>query len=236
MKKFEFNYAQQTWDKYREFHTMGGWRNPFVEFANGQLILIGQPAPQARKIYDKYGIQLVTTTDSDVPPLYLNRDDEKPIPKAWVQQGGHQHLAVDWEQRVAVAIGYRYTKSREWSDTVPENISDAYVYWAGPTRLPVARRNITVSSPNKTDTAAIQIKVNEALPALHAIERMRNPPIPHYYRYSKLDLKREWLDLTTEELVAELSKEVYALKSAIHSGFNPLRVVEEVPYLYVKGE
>jgi hypothetical protein len=236
MKEFEFNHAQQSWDRYKEFHTTG-WDHPFVEFANGQLIITHLPNPRNRKMYDRYDIQLVTTTDPDVPRLYLNSEDENPIPKAWVQQGGQQYLAVDWEREVAVAIGYLWYKQgtpTHWTESVPDNINGASVYWSGPKRLPIALCGITVSTPDKGRNAEIQEKLREVIPALHAIERMKNPPIPRYLHGGKIDLKVEWLDLTTEQLVAELSRDDHTLKSVTRCGFNSLRVVQEVPYLYVK--
>lgn len=241
MKKFEFNYAQQQWDRYKEFHTGGsGHRdNPFIEFANGQLIITHSPDIYVRKMYERYGIQLVSTTDHNVPKLYLNKDDEKPMPKAWVQQGGQQLLAVDWERGVAVAIGhggYRHDEYSDWKKIVPDNLRSAYVYWTGDKRLPVAATNITVSAPDPTVMKELTAKLTEVRPALHAIERMRNPPIPRYYQTGTIAVKREWLDMTTEEIVAELSKDDYTLKSAVVNGFASKRVNQEVQYLYVKGD
>jgi hypothetical protein len=242
MKKFEFNYAQQQWDRYSEFHTNGGWRSPFTEFANGQLIITNTPDLDVRRMYEKYGIQLVSTTDGDLPPLYLSKEDEKPIPKAWVQQGGQQHLAVDHERGVAVAIGRNHYYGRGgrkdvWSTTVPDNLrSPALVYWAGDKRLPIASMDISVSRPDPATMKAMLPKLDEVRPALHAIDRMKNPPIPNYYQTGKVDVRLEWLDMTTEELVVHLSKDDSTLKSAVVCGFASKRIITEVPYLYVKGE
>jgi len=240
MKKFEFNYAQQRWDRYREFHTGGGYRHsPFIEFANGALIITSVADPYGRKLYDKYGVQLVTTTDSDLPPLYLSRDHEKPIPKAWVQQGGQQHLAVDHEQGVAVAVGYggyHATMSNEWQVAVPDNLRSAFVYWSGPERLPTAVRTIQVSQPDPKTLAELNKKLAEVRPALHAIERMKNPPIQRWYNTGKVNVKSDWIDMPTGDIVAELSADDHTLKSAVVSGFSAKRIVTEVPYLYVKGD
>jgi hypothetical protein len=158
-----------------------------------------------------------------------------------VSQGGQQFLAVDHERGVAVAIGSNYYQRRdrdtEWSKTVPDNLrSPAYVYWAGAERLPVAGISISVSRPDPTIMKALLPKLDEVRPALMAIERMKNPPIPSYYQSGKVDVQAGWLDMTTEELVAHLSKDDSTLKSVVTHGFASKRVLNDVPYLYVKGE
>jgi hypothetical protein len=242
MKKFEFNPEHQQWDRFKEFHAC---YQPFVEFANGQLIITNPPDLYQRKMYERYNIELVSTTAPDVPRLYLNKDDDKPIPKAWVQQGGQQLLAVDYEQGVAVAIGYcgyyygrghtNPNYSEGFNNTVPDNLcGQAFVYWAGHGRLPVASKKITVSVAEQELTKKLRDHLKSAMPALHAIYRMKADESQRYWGTAKLELHANWLELTTEELVAELSKDWHTLKCAVKSGFLGLRDQREVDYLYVK--
>lgn len=71
MKQFEFNHSKKRWDHYQCFHNDHG---PFVEFETGEVILTRSPAPDQRKHYDRYGIQLVSTADTrSCPQLYLDK-------------------------------------------------------------------------------------------------------------------------------------------------------------------
>ena len=71
MRNFEFNHTYKRWDEYRCFHAGQG---PFVEFETGEVILTRVPYPDQRKHYDKYGLQLVSTSDTRwCPQLYLDK-------------------------------------------------------------------------------------------------------------------------------------------------------------------
>ena len=107
MKTFEFNNDDKHWDRFRAFHA---WNGSLVEFETGEVMVIGHPDPDHRYMYDRFNIQLTTTTDSECPHLYFDSECTKPVKKAWLTWKGQQMLAIDHEQKVATALGGGWRK------------------------------------------------------------------------------------------------------------------------------
>jgi hypothetical protein len=130
-------------------------RRGFVRFASGEVIFT-DPKPTDRRTDKELGIQIVATGDDDCPDLYVEPTGGKPIPKAWLNQGGMQWLAIDHECGVAVRLapgGYRYGRVgakyqlRDVDHFAPHYLTGRFTaYWAGPARRPIGAP-ITVSEP-----------------------------------------------------------------------------------------
>lgn len=121
---------------------MGG----LVEFETGEVMVSNWSHCDYRQMYDKYGIQLVATTDTDCPQLYLDKECTKLVKKAWVTHHGMQELAIDHEQKVAVAYSYRRYDER--SSHLGKHVHSALAYWSGAKRLPIALGKIKVQTPD----------------------------------------------------------------------------------------
>ena len=67
MKEFKFDHEYKSWDRYKAFHNKD-WA--MVEFETGEVI-VRSCDKDYRMMYDKYGIQIVASTDSSCPPLPL---------------------------------------------------------------------------------------------------------------------------------------------------------------------
>jgi len=239
MKDFKFDHLNKRWDRYDAFHKMDGG---LAEFETGEVIVQHWVHPEHRRMYSKYGIQLVATTDADCPPLYLDKDCTKPVKKAWVCHHGMQELAIDHEQKVAVsysARSYRDGGNKHAQSILGRHVCDARAYWSGSERLPAPLTKIRIQTPDANYKKVLSpIIVNEVLPALTAMYRMK--PSTHGYGAGKYMAKRTWIDLPAEEIIAnicdtpEWSLE-QDLKQIAKNGFEYPRALEEVDFLYIKG-
>jgi hypothetical protein len=147
MPDFNANPAAHRWDHWRAFHVVD--RN-FTDFSTGECIWSGSaPDPDQRRRFGKRNVQLVATTDSDCPKLYIPGDD-KPIPTAWLSRKGMQHLVIDYDFNMAVKLMHHsyYGKTPDWTDRpIPQRFhGQCAVYWGGPGCKPVGDP-ITVAPP-----------------------------------------------------------------------------------------
>lgn len=217
------------WDRYRAFHTNNG---PFVEFETGELMVTSpNPSPVARKVYPEYNIQLVGTTDSDCPQLYFDKKCTEPVTNAWLNQGGMQYLAIDLERKTAVSLSY-------WNSSRPTNalgrhVSSAKAYWAGEKVDPIPLRVIDVERPDLKFRNKMKALMSEVEAAISAIWRMKEHTRGWYQQRPTL-VKREWLDSSASDIVAELSESETDMYNIVRSGFTFPRALETVDYLYIK--
>jgi hypothetical protein len=213
-------------------------RRGFVRFASGEVIFTN-PKPTDRRTDKDLGIQIVATGDDDCPDLYVEPTGGKPIPKARLNQGGMQWLAIDHECGVAVRLapgGYRYGRVgakyqlRDVDHFAPHYLTGRFTaYWAGPARRPIGDP-ITVSEPyratkeQKQHLADLKDQANAwaAMTDLPQYAYVGNQGVPnqhpaHYY------FDKQFTDLS------DLMK-----KSLHYYGWSNFRVKTEHPYLYVR--
>lgn len=230
MKSFEFNYQQQRWDTYSAFHTNAP---PFVEFATGELMLARVPDADQRKRYQRYGIQLVATTDRDCPQLYLDKACTQPVLSAWITQGGMQDLAVDEEQKVAIKCSGWYRDEKTVAEAnLPKHLVSAKVLWTGPGRLPTSYQKINVSVPDKAAAKELGGKLRDVRAAITAISRVRG--LSKAWNSDKMNAKTLWADQSVEEIVENICKHDTDIRLAATNGFTHPRRGTEHEFLYIK--
>jgi len=245
MKAFEFDHKHKSWDRYQAFHNVD-WG--LVEFETGEVMVKNYIEASDRMMYNKYGIQLVATTDSKCPQLYLDKECTEYCKKAWITHHGMQELAIDWEQKVAVLLSGRYDVGIPREDTLSPYLGShchsALAYWSGSERLPIPLGQIKVQTPNPEYKKVLSpIILNEVLPAITAIYKMQDDK-PHWGAEGKYIAKEEWLanDSSVEEIVADICSEkdewqlTRDLAQIATSGFEYPRSTQLVDFLYVKGE
>lgn len=131
MKLFEYDRTGDNFDQYKRFsitRQMG-----FVEFMNGELTYNRRsPDPDERKMYERYGIQIASTGDTDLPKFTTLEGEE--IPKAWLGYNGIQYMAIDHEKGVVVGTHNMLDRDR---NQLPRNISNCSVYWASYLAMPI---------------------------------------------------------------------------------------------------
>ena len=62
MKKFRFDHANKSWDRYKMFHKFNG---AMCEFETGEVMVAANLQSHHRQMYDRYNIQVVSTTEPD---------------------------------------------------------------------------------------------------------------------------------------------------------------------------
>ncbi len=235
MKEFKFDHANKSWDRYKAFHNLD-WG--LVEFETGEVIVMSYITSSDRQMYDKYGIQLVATTATDCPQLYFDKECTEPVKKAWLTHHGLQELAVDHEQKVAVAFGYR--RHDERNSHLGRHVHSALAYWAGAKRLPVALGKIKVQTPNPEYRKVLSpIILNEVIPTIAAMHKMNDDKSG--YARGQYKAKEEWLDSSAEEIIANIcDTPEWSLPSdlsqIVKNGFEYPRSTQLVDYLYIEGE
>ena len=230
MKKFKFAHEDKQWDRFSSFHAFN--RN-FVEFETGELMVIGAPDPHNRRFYDKYNVQLVTTTDKDCPQLYFDKECTDKVKRAWVSHKGQQHLAIDYEQCVATTYDIGYTNIR--SKVLGEHVRQASVYWAGADRQPYVLCPIKVQTPNPTFKKKVHGVLKEVQIAVSALWRMKTKDGRKDWWYDNKHMANEkWYDSSVEDIVGEIIADDDAFRSVANNGFEYPRVTQEVDLLYVK--
>ena len=236
MKTFEFDHASKSWDRYKAFHNC---HYGLVEFDTGEVMVMNYLNADDRMMYDKYGIQLVATTDSNCPDLYLDKECTEPCKKAWVTQHGMQELAIDWEQKVAVALGGR--RHGEHRTELGNHVQSALAYWAGAERRPVPMGVIKVQTPNPEYKKKVHsVLINEVLPTITAMHKMKENK-NWYAERGKYRAKEHWLDSSAQEIVANICDTpdwnlAGDISMIARNGFEYPRSTELVDFLYVKGE
>jgi len=143
MKLEPFNLSQAKWDDWRAFHRYPA-RN-FVQFDTNELIVTTTKFdPDFRKFYSTLNVSIFSTADEKCPPLFeephiVHLDPArraKPIPKAWLTEGGGQTILVDHCTKQVVALG-------TIKDHIPVRLRGrARAYFAGPGEPPVGARII----------------------------------------------------------------------------------------------
>ncbi len=220
----------RTWDSYRAFHISNGH---FIEFESGELMVRGIPNPDERKYYPEYDIQLVTTTDTDCPTLYLDKECTQPVKKAWVSHHGQQHLAIDYERKVAVAL-YEGWERRKDKNFLGDHVSSARAYWAGQERLPMPIAKVKVQTPDPEYKKKMAKVLTDVRAAVTAIHRMNPPENVQWWGNDAHLAGTQWYDSSAEDIVAELSQDEKVMYNIANKGFEYPRKTNEVEFLYVK--
>lgn len=233
MKKYEFDNKGKQWDSFGAFHKRNGI---FVEFETGELsIVVPRPDPADRRYYDRYGIQVVATSDSDCPALYTSKDAEEPVKPAWLNQNGHQYIAVDREQGVAIRL------KRHWGREVshkhlPRHLEQSSGLWTGPHRLPIPVNTFTVSLPDRTIRNSLAKKLDDVRAAVTAVFRIggeqKNPY--GYYGTDSMQALPVWDDMTTEQIVADILPHDNLVRNVALRGFTFPRAEKQYEYLFIK--
>lgn len=236
MKKFEYDAKRQAWDLFNQFHVLG---RVFTEFDNGSLIVHNLPDPHERRVYEQYGIQLVTTTDADCPELFLRPDATTPLKKAWISQGGQQHLAIDLKQKKAIRLRETWANFKN-SEVLPYNISKyAKAFWSKPDVDPTPLNEITVSLPDRVVRNSLGKKLKDVQAAITAIYRIQSAAQQrHYWQAAPMQALYAWDNMTVEEIVADITKNENAAGQITHNiatcGFTYPRAEQRYEYLYIK--
>jgi|LWDU01.1.fsa_nt_gi hypothetical protein len=220
---------RRAWDEYNAFHIRAG---VFTEFESGEMMVNTTPHPDGRKFYPEYNVQLATTTDKDCPKLYFDKECTQPVKKAWVTQHGHQHLAIDYERKVAIALfeGWRHHQPTILGD----HVNTASAYWAGQERLPVPLAKIKVQTPDPEYKKKMVNVLNEVRAAVAAIHRMNDDGASNWWYESQHMAKEEWQDSSTSDIIAELSQDKQVMYNIATKGFEYPRKTQEMEFLYVK--
>jgi len=237
MKKFEFKHHQKRWDKYQRFYADDG---TFVQFEDGSLGLDKSTDPDVRRMYNQYGIQIVTTTDSDCPELYLRPDADEPVKRAWVSQGGQQKLAIDWERKKAVRLNDTW-RVPDVAHHMPENLKHLHAYWAKPNVDPVPLAQIDVSMPDRVVRNSLEKKLEEVRAAVSAIYRMQSDAQRrHFWSAEPMQAMYAWDGMTVEQIIGEIAAHPNLANQYMHNiyhrGFTYPRASQKYDFLYVKGD
>jgi len=228
MKKFKFDNDGRRWDSFRSFHA---WNGSIVEFETGEVMVLGHPDPDRRYTYTKFGIQLTTTSESKCPNLYFDKECTEPVKKAWLTWKGQQMLAIDNEQKVAIALsgGWR----GRGHPSLGTHVERATAYWAGSERRPVPLTSINIHPPDKEYKKNILKTLQEVQIAVTAVYRMQKDK-RHWWDAYKYEAKPEWHDSSAEDIIAEICKDDNDVKRVADKGFKLPRKCEKVDFLYIK--
>ena len=242
MKKFRFDHANKSWDRYKMFHKFNG---AMCEFETGEVMVAANLQSHHRQMYDRYNIQVVSTTEPDCPSLYFDKECTELVTKAWLTQEGQQELAIDHEQSCAVALRYYYHWGQRTKPSVylGSHVREAGAYWSGAERMPVPLESIKVQQPNPEYRKKVQPVLNdEVIPAITAMWRLSDASNGHQYSVNKYKAKEKWLESSAQEIIDDILSEdsdYYrneAMRSIAQSGFRLPRATTEVDFLYIKGE
>jgi hypothetical protein len=230
MKNFEFNHTNKHWDSYQCFYNNHG---PFVEFETGEVILTRSPEPHQRKHYDRYGLQLVSTSDTRwCPQLYFDKECTEEVKTVWVTQGGQQLLAVDREQRVAIKVNGRWGIKTDKLQYLGKHLQSAAAVWTGHSRLPIALAEITVSMPDRSVKKDLAAKLDEVRTAVTAAARIQG--LHPAWHSDKLTAQPDWIEKTVEELCAYVCADQTSMRAVATNGFAYPRAETKHEYLYIK--
>ena len=247
MKEFKFDHANKSWDRYRAFHNQ---HLGIVEFETGEL-MVRSCDTDDRRMYDKYGIQIVTSTDSDCPPLYLDKECNEPCPKAWLNQGGYTALAIDHEQKVAFQLhhpnsGYRVNPHR--LPHLGSHVNNALGYWGGAERIRIRNGKTELEQPNPEWRKKVcPVLLSEVLPAITAMHRLAEKK--NWYESGKYPAKESWLDSSASEIIDDIlttpvnhwqtelgeNAKLDVIHRIATHGFNNPRSTSYVDFLYIYG-
>ena len=242
MKEFKFNHENKSWDRYKMFHQFNG---AMCEFETGEVMVAANIQSHHRQMYDKYNIQIVSTTEADCPLLYFDKECTEPVTKAWLTQEGQQELAIDHEQKCAVALRYYYHWGERSKPSVHlgNHVREAGAYWSGAKRMPVPLESIKVQAPNPEYRKQVAVLLNnEVLPAITAMWRLSEESKGYTFSSNKYKAKEKWLDSSAQEIIEDILSEPSdynrneAIRSIAQSGFSLPRATTEVDFLYVRAD
>jgi len=228
MKTFKFDNDGRRWDNFKSFHA---WNGNMVEFESGEVMVMGHPDPDRRYMYDRYGVQLTTTSEPNCPNLYFDKECTELCKKAWLTWKGQQHLAIDHEQKVAVKLGSNWRKNPHPS--LGKHVERATAYWGGAERRPIPLTVISIHTPDNEYKKKILKTLQEVRVAVSAAYRMQKDKHKWWDGY-KYEAKPEWHDSSAEDIVAEICKDTMDTKMVAQKGFKLPRKCETVDFLYIK--
>ena len=241
MKHVNFSNADKKWDRYGAFHHIDGG---LVHFDTGEVMVRANMESYYRQTYNKFGIQLVSTTEKECPALYFDKECTDLVTKAWLTQDGQQELAIDLEQKCAVAFRYHnwYRGKREAIPALGSHVEQASAYWSGAERMPVPLAKIKVQAPNPEYRKKVQsVLLDEVQPAITAMWRLSDESKRFYYSTNRFRAKETWLDSSGQEIIDDILSETNdydrteRMRSIAQHGFRLPRAMTEVDFLYIKG-
>lgn len=240
MKHVNFSNDDKRWDRYGAFHHIDGG---LVHFDTGEVMVMANMESYYRQTYNKFGIQLVSTTEKECPALYFDKECTDLVTKAWLTQDGQQELAIDLEQQCAVAFRYHnwYRGKSEGIPALGSHVEQASAYWSGAKRLPVPLAKIKVQAPNPEYRKKVAVLLNdEVQPAITAMWRLSDASKGYGYNTRKYRAKESWLDSSAQEIIDDILSDVSdynkteAMRSIAQHGFRLPRTTSEVDFLYIK--
>jgi hypothetical protein len=146
--KVEFDRTKAWWDDWRRFYN--GLPFGYV-FESGEAIVTTTAKDvSTRRMWSTHNVSIVATTDDGCPALYVPGED-KPIPKAWLDDSGIQVLLVDWctSRVVRLTHAVRHSKSTNegWRAQVPVALRARATAYCPGEGMPVLGDPVAVSPP-----------------------------------------------------------------------------------------
>jgi hypothetical protein len=207
MKHFNFEDLTRAkrWDRYKTFHKIVG---PLVAFETGELMLPSQPNINQRRYYGQFDIELATTSDGGFQ-FYADKECTEAIPQAWLTQGGQQHIAIDYEQKLAIPVKHIFKQKTKDMRYRPKHLDEACALWTGPERMPVALNQLTVSRPDTDIRKSVNKKtLDEVVTAVTAAHRILSDGArASHPRNGPVTVDPQWAGMTVSEIVAQISAE-----------------------------
>lgn len=232
MKEIEFNSAARKWDHYRTFYVVDG---PFIHFETGEVMLWREPSVDQRGYAGKFGVELLSTREHNLPKLFLDKDREHEVKPTWLNVNGQQSIAVDREQGVAVSCdGYgAHDNSDGTAHTQGRNFKSAPVVWAAPHALPTSKRAIRVSRPAPLPKETRR-KLADVRAVITAQLRMENTSQSQYYTSdARVEPPANVETRTVESMVQEINERGIWRQGIADYGFATPRTDERFKYLYL---
>ena len=251
MKEFKFDHYSKAWDRYGAFHN-SHWG--IVEFETGEVI-VRSSSVDNRMMYNKYGIQIVASTDTECPPLYIDKECTEPCPKAWLTQGGYTPLAIDYERKVAFQLhpptrsGETAKQGLQIQNHLGSHVRDARGYWAAHGRLPITNGKTKLQKPNpEWRKKVLPVLSSEVIPAITAMHRLQEPK--RWYDDGKYPAQESWFDSSASEIIDDIltnpistwrnemseDDKLNAMHKVATKGFTLPRSTFHVDFLYISKE
>ena len=249
MKNVTFDYDSRRWSPTYGFNNS---HHPFVQREDNSVTLMSGPQRGDPRTWYNAGLEArwsESAPDMFLLPRHARKcsDDRKPIPAAWLNQGGQTALIIDREQ--GVVMGYNRNRviykneakantneePRDFNpqEKVPDNADYCYAYWPKAGVLPIAMGDITLSMPGdrriRRDFAQREKEVKATVGAALALKGGS-------WWYSStpftvdLDRMEHW---TTSQFVAEVMKDSAVAQNVSKNGFFWPRKKEKRVYLYL---
>ena len=226
-------YAPVKWDRYNAFYTENGI---FAEFQTGEVVITDSlPNPYERHVYSDYNVQVVSTTSSNCPELFLDAECTEPVKKAWVNSEGQQILAIDLDHKVAVNLAstWQNAAATPARRMLGGNFARQAAYWANADQPPTPLSYVEISRPDPEFRKKMKPVIDDATAALTAMWRLRGEEYKTWWYDGAMKLPYN-SSLTVENIVEMYGKDERALFSVATSGISMPRKVENVYQLYIK--